>query len=548
MATMATVGATASSGSRSSAPVRRRRVALLVGALLPALALLLAEAYVFDADWSFPLDDSWIHLVFAKSLAVGEGLAFEPGTLVAATTAPLWTALLGLLALLPGSLPLWTKLAGIAAHGATIAATWGLARRLGLSNARAGMAAGLVATTDWLIWSALSGMEIPLFTALTLFGMARHLDEHDADSAITPAPISLFLFGLAALARPEGLLLPGLALLDRWWWPHRRSDGGPRRHRGSDWRSLVTGLAAAALVIVPVGWLFLQISGSPFPTTLTAKSSGPPLLVPEIRYLRAVLGILFPSQPWMTLLAFGGVLEMCRRLRTRRDRGLLPALWLLALPVASAMLSSGLEVQVGNFGRYFFPLFPVVILLGCLALESLSLAALRAAGGPLLAALALVALLLPNALSLVGGFGRYLTSCANVRDSDVALARWLAPRLHPGAVLAVTDIGALGYLLPNRLIDLGGLVTPELNRLRLEGARQGRGYRDVVSDFIALKQPDYLVTFPEWYPEPSREPARFPIVRAVEIRDNITMGGNMIFVHGTPWTRFPLVDPAATEP
>ena len=89
-------------------------------ALAPPLAFLAAEAYLFDGDWQFPLDDSWIHLVFARSLAHGEGLAFNPGELVAGTTAPLWTALLGLLAALPGSIFLWAKLAGIAAQAGSV--------------------------------------------------------------------------------------------------------------------------------------------------------------------------------------------------------------------------------------------------------------------------------------------------------------------------------------------------------------------------------------------------------------------------------------------
>ena len=43
---------------------------------------------------SFPLDDSWIHLHFARNLAEGAGFAYNPGVPVAGSTAPLWTLLL----------------------------------------------------------------------------------------------------------------------------------------------------------------------------------------------------------------------------------------------------------------------------------------------------------------------------------------------------------------------------------------------------------------------------------------------------------------------
>ena len=76
----------------------------------------------------------WIHLQFARNLAAGEGLAYNPGELVAGSTAPLWTALRRVRFLLP-HLPVgWTKrVLGIAFHLLGVVATWRLARELGLS-------------------------------------------------------------------------------------------------------------------------------------------------------------------------------------------------------------------------------------------------------------------------------------------------------------------------------------------------------------------------------------------------------------------------------
>ena len=74
----------------------------------------------------FPLDDSWIHLAFARNLAAGHGLSLNPGELVTGSTAPLWTALLSLVLLLPGSPVLWVKLFGVALHlvGVTRPTAW----------------------------------------------------------------------------------------------------------------------------------------------------------------------------------------------------------------------------------------------------------------------------------------------------------------------------------------------------------------------------------------------------------------------------------------
>src|SRR5262249_38944988 len=63
---------------------------------------------------SFPLDDSWIHFHFARNLAEGHGFAYNPGVLVAGSTAPLWTLVLaGGFVLLGGEL-YWAAVAGLA--------------------------------------------------------------------------------------------------------------------------------------------------------------------------------------------------------------------------------------------------------------------------------------------------------------------------------------------------------------------------------------------------------------------------------------------------
>ena len=542
-----------------------RILLLLALALALPLLLLAAEAWLFDGDWQFPLDDSWIHLVFARSLAHGQGLAFNPQELVAGTTAPLWTALLGLLAMLPGSIFLWAKLAGIAAQAGSVLLVDLVGRRLGLSPARAALAAALVALSDWLVWSALSGMEVNLFVLLMLGGFARHLRERAATGAEGESlpPLSLLIFALAALARPEGLLLPLLAAADRLIRPLARTADDPGLRLAwparAAWTKVAAGLFLALLVLAPVGWAFHQISGSVFPTTFAAKSSGPPGLFPDPRLLAAVAGILLASQPWMTLLALGGVVESVRRLGGALDRGLLLPIWTVALPFSAAMLSSGREIAIGNFGRYFFPLIPCVVLLGSLALAPLSFGRLRAVaiGRVQLPVGALLLLLLtaPALFGLVAGFKRYLHSCTDVRDSNVAMARWLAPRLPPDALLAVNDVGVFKYLLPNPLLDLVGLMTPEVTRRRAGAASRGEGFGDVLVGMLESRQPDFILVFPDWFTYPARHPESFHPLRTLTLSDNITMGGEMMVLYDTPWTRRPLVAgvedtalPSPTEP
>jgi hypothetical protein len=61
-----------------------------------------------------------------------------------------------------------------------------------------------------------------------------------------------------------------------------------------------------------------------------------------------------------------------------------------------------------------------------------------------------------------------------------------------GALLAVHDIGALGYFVPNPIIDMAGLITPDvLSFIRDENR---------LADYLNMHSADYLIVFVKDYP------------------------------------------------
>ncbi len=528
---------------------------LAAAGLLAGLAYLAVELYLVGRP-GFPLDDSWIHLQFARNLAAGQGLSYNPGELVTGSTAPLWTALVSALFLLPGSVVLWTELLGLALYVAGIDATWRLGRALGLTRGLAGLAAGLTLATGPLLWSALSGMEVPLFVLLSLWGMVLHIGEREAAQSPvdTPLParppLALAVLALAVLARPEGALLLVLAVVDRLLvW---RREGGTLALRRPPFRDIALGLGLALCVLAGPLLFYRWAGGSFLPTTFAVKGGdGARRLLPNLQYVHVVLGILMRDQPYMTLLAGAGAVALARRLGTRRDRGLLPALWVIGLPLAYSLVSPlGRGLIAGNFGRYYFPLFPPLVVLGTLGIAPAAAALagrVRDGRSRLPAgALAVALLLWPTLTSALQGAGRYAQNVANVEDSDVAIARWLGPRLDPRALLAVNDIGALKYLLPNRVVDLVGIASPELRREVAEQTAAGTPWDQAMLASLERRRPDYFVIFPSWFPTLASDP-RFPPLYRLAIPNNITMGGDEIVVYATPWTRYPLREPAEPE-
>src|SRR6266404_9991176 len=105
------------SGEFASRARRAFDAACVTAAFAFALGLFLLRQWQIAGTWgfsSFPLDDSWIHLHFARNLAEGHGFAYNPGVPVAGSTAPLWTLLLAAGARVAGASLVMVKTLGVA--------------------------------------------------------------------------------------------------------------------------------------------------------------------------------------------------------------------------------------------------------------------------------------------------------------------------------------------------------------------------------------------------------------------------------------------------
>jgi arabinofuranosyltransferase len=441
---------------------------LLAAAALP-LALFVSVERAVAGVSGFPLDDSWIHLHFARNLAEGHGFAYNPDRPIAGSTAPLWTLVLAAGALVVGpSVTLAKVLSMAGAVGAAIltrraALAWGAAPGTALLTGVALLWTGPMA------WGALSGMEVTL-AALLVAGALLAL-AHDR-TAWTAA-----LASLAILARPEAaLLVPFLAL------------AGPRR-----------GGRLAAFVLVPAVLLAPAVAfawvtaGGPFPASATAKIEGG--LVGWLSGLHEPLTRTFVDRPWAFTREWLGWLLRTHPLlplavlpalpltwRSRRRLGIV-GLILLAHPLGMALIAPyrGPGFQEGRYSIHLLPLALVVLAVGL---------------GPVVERRRRAALVLWLALALwtlVPAAQRYAWSVQNIDAMQVRIGRWADANLPRRARLAVNDIGAIAYLSRREIVDLMGLVTPEILPYRRQG-------EEGIIRFIGEVCPDYVIVFPSWFP------------------------------------------------
>ncbi|MBM3324017.1 hypothetical protein FJY69_11170, partial [candidate division WOR-3 bacterium] len=270
--------------SRSPAPAARTGVRLLDTVLLAAIVASVFGVYLGvelhrNRAAGFPLDDPWIHLAFARNLARGMGFVFNPGEPVAGSTAPLWTLVLALVHLATRSAAAMVILAKLLAAGFLFVAG-SYASRLGTlltGERKAGLAAGIaVVTLGPMGWAVMSGMEVTLSVALTLAGIYFYLSRPRGPGWF----VAWLLFGLAAWARPEALVLPGFVGLDVLL----------RRRLGKDRVVFWKGAAVWLGVLLPYFVFNLVLSGSPLPQTFDAKA-GPTSILAV--FGRGDLGLLW---------------------------------------------------------------------------------------------------------------------------------------------------------------------------------------------------------------------------------------------------------------
>jgi arabinofuranosyltransferase len=191
---------------------------LVLFALAATLVLLLAHALFYR----FLCDDAFISFRYARNLADGYGLVFNPGhERVEGYTNFLWVVVLAALDVV-GLRP--EHAASVLSLALTVG-LWAMVARAAWRLLPGPLALfpplALALTRSVAVWST-SGLETRLFEVLVVGAVLRLLREVERPDA---APWSALLFALAALTRPDGLLIAAaaMAVAAVWRWRPRRA-------------------------------------------------------------------------------------------------------------------------------------------------------------------------------------------------------------------------------------------------------------------------------------------------------------------------------------
>ncbi len=515
---------------------RRLWIAVLIVLLagLAALALFLYYAVTTVDGFGFPLDDSWIHLQIARNLATGQGWSFNPNEPTGASTAPLWVMLLVLVHVMPlGDPTTGVKALGSLLHLVAIVLIALLAWRVAEDWRVALIAGVLAAWQPAFVWGALSGMETPLYLLLVLLGLFGLLEAERW--GVRSAYAATFCLTLAGWARPEVWLLLPVA----WGylvWRRRDVPGG----RG--W--LHVGITSAG---IGTYLLFnLAVWGHPLPASWYAKTAfGRGNAAFDLAYGALHFASQFMSNIRLAVYAQNQVLVVMMALGcvaawqsgdTRGRRVVLLLAVGVAGIVAAALADLG-SIGLQNYrrGAHVLAVMNVLVALGAVALWDNVRLGVRglvggtqrptaAANGPgtpsrtgrlaLGVALGFAALALAMQLAGLNVEAKlYANDVRSINQGDVAAAQWLARNTAPHATVAANDIGAMAYFGGRRVFDLLGLASPEVIDVLRSTPPASAVREQQLMDLLLTRGVDYVVIFPEWFPNLAQDPALVEVAR-----------------------------------
>jgi hypothetical protein len=283
------------------------------------------------------------------------------------------------------------------------------------------------------------------------------------------------------------------------------------------------------LFVAPYALYNLRLTGGLLPDTAAAKQAenAPLLLEPYLtRFTTMLTPILAGAQLFLLPGVVYALVVVLRRLRTERKAvyGLLLPMWsLLLIGVYAARLPAPYQ-----HGRYVIPALPTAIIFGVVGTAWLVEAARRSLAGRVLTrTLAISTALALVYFAFVAGLGAYQKDVSIIDQEMVAAAQWVAANIPADSPLAVHDIGAVGYFAPRPLLDLAGLVSPEIVPFILQ--------KEAVWNWMYDKGAHYFVGFPYQAPGADGNDSRLCPVHSTEGATSKLVGQPNFTVYQLAW-------------
>ncbi len=446
---------------------------LIIAAVISLVSYVIISASVLKIG--FPLDDAWIHQVFARNLVQKGQWSFNADKITSGSTSPLWTLLLSAGFVIRLSPFIWTFFLCGALLFTTGYLSEGIIRKIIPNFSPKIPWIGILITFEWHIaWAAGSGMEILASTTLYLLLFLFLMHEKRSWWLIGG------LIGISIWLRPEGVT---------WIAPAIFAMLFEKRPGKEFWLSITKLFCALFFIVFFYGLFNFLLSGTLFPNTFYAKQMEYSIILEQPIWTRLVNMFLLPLNGVGVLLFPGMIYFIGRACKEKDFRKLSMIVWFLGFIILYAILLPATY----QHGRYIIPAMPAFLIMGVAGfIEITFVIKANRISRVFMSVWKYSIVIILIIYFILGGF-TYARDVAIIETEMVTVAKWIARETPVDAVIAAHDIGAIGYYSERFIVDMAGLINPEV----IPFIRNERK----LSLYLDERNVDYLITFPDWYPE-----------------------------------------------
>ena len=472
-----------------------KNIMILIYSGIVLISFFLSFICLFSANktnggFGFPLDDPWIHLTFAKNLVDYHSFSyFKNEMATAGSTSPIYTLLLAAGFLVTSNEMILSYILGIAF---LILSSVFFYKLSSYEFEKEGIYALLVTAVflvdKWMNFISVSGMETTMFIFILIATAYFYRQKKVLPFAVF---VSLILW-----SRPDGLAFIGAIAIDIMLQTYfSKSNPDIKLFSKNDFVKI--GIIATVFFVLYV-LMNYTLSGSLLPNTYNAKLT---YYAPEFRsradFLKGEVWNYFTAGSYaIVMVGFfaGTILALFDLFKKKYNNSFLYVIFILAfifmywykLPYAH------------RFGRYMMPVIPFLVIVSSVGFKEFFKSFGKYINNRTVAIYGTVLILL---LIIVLSFNNYLDNkseyikeCKYINDRQVMAAKWIKDNTQENDIIATHDVGAIGFYSQRKIIDVAGLVTPELiNKI------SDVNYVSTMNEYLKKNGVTYLAFLREWY-------------------------------------------------
>ncbi len=487
-------------------------------------AYLITEYSIAGGKFGAPLDDVWIHFRFAENFAHGFFYQYNPGEPTPGTTSPLWVVILSVPFLFSSNLILpYTLFVSSLFFLLALIQLYKLCINLGFDGIYSLFITLLTLSAGRLLWSSLSGMEITLFTLLCILIFQNHLKEIKTGKLTL---INGLLLGIAANTRPETYLLAGIyyiTLLVLIKDNFRENIG----------KLILSGIIFIVLLLPYPLFSYIHTGGF-LPNTYEGQV-GSAKYLPNITFL-IESGKIFVKDNFIVLLLWliGSAYFIYTFIKRNVDKKfLLINLWIIMLPIVSSFVAPNWR----HHGRYLIPLIPFINIIAIYILRKAhEYYVAKGYKRYVLFRKTTIALIL--IASINSGFlfaGVLGWNVENINNQQGKIANWLITNLPDEKAFGMNDIGIITFKTKKYVVDMAGLVTPEI--FQFQKMNYEAGSKELFR-FLKAKGVNYIIIYPDWFEYiMANYSGAFTQIHSEKLQKNTICGGIEMYVYKINWDK-----------